>query len=142
MLETLILPDPLRAQLAAVAEVAFPVECCGLIEGRTEALAGREALHVTALHPTRNLSAEPDRFEIDPAAHVRLLRALRGTGRDIVGCYHSHPNGRAEPSETDRARAADEDFVWLIQPVTSDGPGPAAGFVFAGGAFRPIALSA
>lgn len=138
MLSTLILPVDLRAQLAAEARAAFPKECCGLIEGRM----GGSALAVTALHPTTNLSETPDRFEVDPAEHIRLLRALRGTGRDILGCYHSHPNGLAEPSETDRQRAADEEFVWLIQPVTADGAAQPAGFVFGGGAFRTLALAA
>jgi proteasome lid subunit RPN8/RPN11 len=39
---------------------------------------------------------------------------LRGTGRDVVGCYHSHPNGRAEPSPRDRARIYPAGFVWVI----------------------------
>ena len=46
----------------------------------------------------RNLADTPDRFEIDPAEQIKLMRALRGAGREIIGCYHSHPNGSAEPS--------------------------------------------
>ena len=77
-------------------------------------------MRATAFHPTRNLAAEPDRFEIDPSVHIRLLRALRGTGRDIVGCYHSHPNGRAELSPRDRQSAGDENFIWLIAAIGVD----------------------
>jgi len=138
MLAALILPERSRTQLAAEARAAFPKECCGLIEGRMDG----DTLRISALHPTKNLSELPDRFEIDPAEHIRLLRALRGTGRDILGCYHSHPNGRAEPSAIDRGRAIEEGFAWLIQPVTADGAAPSAGFVFEAGAFRPLALSA
>ena len=69
----------------------FPRECCGLIEGERH---GDTAVAV-ALHATRNLAEASDRFAIDPAAQFALLRALRGTGRDIIGCYHSHPNGHA-----------------------------------------------
>jgi len=136
MIAALILSDLLRAQLAAEARAAFPRECCGLIEGRIE----RPTLHVTALHPTRNLSDAVDRFEIDPAEHIRLLRMLRGTGRDILGCYHSHPNGRAEPSDTDRDRAIDEGFVWLVQPLTATAASAPAAYVFGEGRFMPLML--
>lgn len=98
------------------ARAALPGECCGLIEGAREGDAAR----ATALHPLRNLAAEPDRFEIDPARHIALLRALRGTGREIVGCYHSHPNGRPELSPRDRRSVAGDDFIWLIAAVGAD----------------------
>lgn len=136
MIAALILPGPLRAQLAAEAQAAFPKERCGLIEGRIEGAT----LLVTALHPTKNLSDVPDRFEIDPAEHIRLLRTLRGTGGGILGCYHSHPNGRAEPSVTDRDRAIEEGFVWLVQPLTASAAGAPAAYVFADGRFLPLIL--
>jgi proteasome lid subunit RPN8/RPN11 len=138
MIAALILPEALRAQLAAEARAALPNECCGLIEGAHDG----EPRGVSALHPTKNLSTAPDRFEIDPVEHIRVLRALRGTGRGIIGCYHSHPNGRAEPSERDRASAFEDGFVWLIQPVTETGAGTPAAFVIRNGAFRPLVLTA
>ncbi len=142
MTAVLLLPEALRAQLAVEAHATFPAECCGLIEGRIEG----EAVVAAALHPTRNLAAGHDRFEIDPAAHVRLLRALRGTGQNVVGCYHSHPNGRAEPSPRDLEAAAEEDFVWLIAALMAEGAAAGAprlaAFVFGAGAFRPLRLRA
>jgi proteasome lid subunit RPN8/RPN11 len=130
----LVLPDPLRARVVAEARAAFPNECCGLLEGRREG----ETVHVTALHPAANLAESPATgFEIDPAVHFRLLRALRRTDREIVGCYHSHPNGRAEASATDRARNANAEvaFVWLIAAVSEEDVSLAA---FAGPEFRPV----
>lgn len=137
MLRALILPEDLRAGLAALARTAFPEECCGLIEGRIEGATAR----ILQLHPTRNLGEAPDRFEVDPAAHIRLLRALRGSGRAVIGCFHSHPNGRAEPSVTDLAGAGEEGFVWLIQPLTAQGEGPASGFVYEARGFRALSIS-
>ena len=131
-----ILPHTLRAQLAAEARAAFPRECCGLIEGTYEG----ERVHAGVLHPTANFSAAPDSFEIDPSAHIRLLRMLRGTGRTIVGCYHSHPNGRSEPSERDRAGGGEEGFVWLIAAL-DDGAGPVELAAFDGASFRPLLLA-
>jgi len=109
------LPLPLQEQLREEALRAFPRECCGLIEGAID----RSTARVTALHPVPNVAQEIDRFEIDPAVHIALLRNLRGTGRAIVGCYHSHPNGRAEPSERDRESAIESGFLWLICAVKS-----------------------
>lgn len=112
---TLVLPSGLLAQIGEEARAAFPNECCGLIEG----VIGEDAVTVLALHPAANLAPDPaSGFEIDPAVHLRLLRTLRGTGRAIVGCYHSHPNGKAEPSARDRATGGQEGFVWVIAAVT------------------------
>ena len=135
MIECLSLSGALRAQFAAEARAAFPRECCGLIEGRRES----DVVFATMLHPTANLSPDADGFEIDPAAHLRLMRELRGSGREIVGCYHSHPNGRPEPSDRDRARYAAEGFVWLIAALA--GAAAEAEFAaFVGADFSPLAM--
>lgn len=138
MIAAIVLPHDLRARIEREARTTFPKECCGLIEGIRE----NNTVRVTAVHPTRNLAAAPDRFEIDPAEHIRLLRALRGTGREIVGCYHSHPNGLAEPSPHDREAAAEENFIWLIVAVSRDGAVPLAAFVFRDDDFIPVPLAA
>jgi proteasome lid subunit RPN8/RPN11 len=134
---SLVISRALHDQLAVEARAAYPRECCGLIEG---ARAG-DTIAAIALHPTRNLATASDRFEIDPAEHIRLLRILRGTGREIVGCYHSHPDGDPKPSPRDRDRAHDEDFVWLIAGLDASGAVKAAGFLFRDGDFRPLALA-
>ncbi len=104
------LPEELRAQILAEAGAAFPGECCGLIEGRRS----DGAFHVAALHSARNMAAASDRFEIAPEDHFQALKAARANGRVLIGCYHSHPNGRTEPSATDKAGAGEENFLWLI----------------------------
>jgi len=105
-----MLPENLRQQILEEARAAFPRECCGLVEG----MEGGDEFHVAALHPARNLAAEPDRFEVAPEDHFRAFKAARGNGRRLIGCYHSHPNGRTEPSATDQAGAAEDNFLWLI----------------------------
>ena len=105
-----ILPDGLRAQILREAKSAHPRECCGLMEGLRE--AGR--FRITALHPSRNLAERPDRFDIDPRDQFAAYKAARAQHRAIIGCYHSHPNGCAEPSAMDLAGAGEENFLWLI----------------------------
>jgi proteasome lid subunit RPN8/RPN11 len=118
----LFLPSAFRCQILAEARIAYPRECCGLLEGSAE--------RITAVHPTRNLAGRSDRFEIDPAEQFRLRRA----GRRIVGCYHSHPGGRAEPSPRDAEQAGEAGFLWLICA------GTIGAFVWDGAGFQPLVL--
>lgn len=111
-------------------------ECCGLIEGVRDG----DDLRATTLHATRNMSSAYDAFEIDPAEQFRLLRALRGTGRALIGCYHSHPGtGALEPSARDRAAAAEDGFVWLIAG-TRNGRTELAAFLWRVLEFHPLAI--
>jgi proteasome lid subunit RPN8/RPN11 len=52
---------------------------------------------------------------------LRADRAARASGLDIVGCYHSHPDHPAQPSERDRVGAqgigGGTSFSFLIQSV-------------------------
>lgn len=131
------LSPPLRAQLIAEARVAFPNECCGLIEGVRDG----DSIRAAALHPTANLADDPAAgFEIDAAVHLRLLRTLRQTDREVVGCYHSHPNGKPVPSERDRACDVEEGFVWIIAALTATDV-PATLTAFQGQAFQAVELA-
>lgn len=120
------LPEDLRARILEEAGAAFPGECCGLVEG----IRSGGAFQVAALHAARNLAVASGRFEIAPEDHIRALKAARASGRALIGCYHSHPNGRAEPSVTDQAGAGEENFLWLIAAG-----GTLAAFVYLRGAF-------
>ena len=94
------------ATLLAEAARAHPHECCGLLLG-----GGRIERAVTAV----NVHPDPAcHFEIDPAALIAAHRSARGDGPQVLGYYHSHPNGLAEPSATDRASASRDGRVWAI----------------------------
>ena len=134
----LILPRALRGRIEEEARRAFPRECCGLIEGRlhdgvAEAIAIRSA---------RNIASRGDRFEIDPEDHFAALKAARASGRALIGCYHSHPNGLPCPSATDREGAGEEDFIWLIAALKqADGPMTLAAFIYSAAGFSPCHLA-
>ena len=134
MIARLILSEMLGAQIAGEARAAFPRECCGLIEG----VRTGDAIHAMAVHATHNLSVHADCFEIDPAAHLRLRRIAREAGRAVVGCYHSHPNGRPMPSVRDVP--GESDFVWLIAALDAQGFRSLAAFVPDEGRWRAISL--
>ena len=85
----------------------MPNECCGV-------LLGAEAA-ITAILPARNAHAQPrTRFEIDPQTLIDAHRAGRAGGPQVLGYYHSHPQGPAHPSQTDRAQAAHDGSIWAI----------------------------
>jgi proteasome lid subunit RPN8/RPN11 len=109
-----------------------------LIEG---ARRGEEALAI-ALHSARNIAARADRFEIAPQDHFAALKTARVNGRDLIGCYHSHPGGKAAPSATDLAGAGEEGFLWLIASLSArDAPVTVAAFVYSAAGFFPANLS-
>ena len=119
------------ATLGGLAEAAFPREACALLVGIDH---DDGLIKVQRVVPADNVAAEPERgFEIDPAAHIALLRELRegNAPERIVGHWHSHPNGRPEPSATDAAMVHDPGLVWLISAVD------AAGRAQSPRAFRP-----
>ncbi len=131
----LVLPARLQERIAREALAAYPRECCGLIEGINE----NGMLRAAALHPGRNLAAAADRFELDPADHIAALKASRANGHVLIGCYHSHPDGKAEPSPRDLGGAAEADFLWLI--AATDGVQcRLAGFVYRRTGFESIGL--
>jgi proteasome lid subunit RPN8/RPN11 len=134
VIASLVLSEDLRAQIAREASEACPHECCGLIEGYSEGTR----MTATALHSTRNIAPDDDRFEIDPAQHIAVLKKLRGSDRAIIGCYHSHPNGRAEPSARDGK--GDDDFVWLIVATTAHGMNACAAHLRKDNVWHALAL--
>lgn len=135
-MKELALGETLTEQLRREAWAALPRECCGLIEGVLEG----SRVRATRLHPTRNIATRAERFEIDPSEHFRLLRAARVEGQLVVGCYHSHPNGRAELSERDRAGATTDEFFWLIAAVRPGEPLELAAYVNSRGTWESCAL--
>jgi len=93
------------------AEDHYPDEACGLLLGKLT----DEGWRIDEAREVQNLNAEraADRFILDPEAYQAVDRELRGTGREIIGIYHSHPDCPAKPSPTDLANAW-EGFAYII----------------------------
>ncbi len=101
------LTSGVTATLLEEAARAHPLECCGLLLGR--------GARVAAAVPAANVHPAPhDHFELDPQALIAAHRAARAGGPDVLGYYHSHPNGRAQPSLIDHAEASGDGRIWAI----------------------------
>ena len=131
-------------QLQAIeraAEAAYPEEACGLLVGRCDP---GEGYRVNAVEASANVASPPRtrRFEVDPKLRLRLERQLRESRDSVIGVYHSHPNGSAEPSETDISMIFEPDMVWLITAVVDGEAGATLGWrpIEDASAFLPLGL--
>jgi predicted GIY-YIG superfamily endonuclease/proteasome lid subunit RPN8/RPN11 len=94
-------------RLLVEASRAAPEECCGLLLGR----GGR----ITEALPAENVADDRlRRFEIDPMALLAAHKAARAGGPQVLGYYHSHPEGHPVPSATDCEHASGDARLWAI----------------------------
>ncbi|OIB58529.1 desampylase [Natrialba sp. SSL1] len=108
---TLVLPDEIRTQLCERARTGTPEEICGILGGTFDA----DRSQVASAYPATNVADTPrTRYRIDPEEQLECFERLEAAGEEIVGFYHSHPNGPARPSETDVEAATWPDRSYVI----------------------------
>ena len=96
-----------QVMLDHVAKEA-PREACGLLGG-----AGTR---VDVVVPIKNIAASTYRFQMDPAEQVHTLFDFEARNLELVGIYHSHPNGPPGPSQIDLNEAHYPEavqFIWF-----------------------------
>ena len=75
----------------------LPLEACGLLAGKND--------RVESTLGICNEERSPVRFRMEPRAQWRAFQRIESAGLDLVGIYHSHPNGPDRPSPTDISEA-------------------------------------
>ena len=106
--------------VVAACEKAYPDEGCGLLIGPVPddfAAMGR-AVVVDEARPLPNgwdSSAKTNRYLIDPRDLARIEKELSGSGRGVVGFFHSHPNAPAWPSPFDLMMAWPCLSYWIVR---------------------------
>ena len=89
------------------------LECCGLLAGRDH--------QITHAYPAENVAARPaTNYEVATKEIINLTRQIRENELELLGIYHSHPNGAEEPSPTDVATAGYPDVAYFIVSHISD----------------------
>ena len=137
--ERLLLDSEARAALldhAREGAAGTPAEVCGVLVGSRD-----DPERVTEIRRVANVAGDPRRaYELDPAETMATIEAVEDDGDDVVGFYHSHPEGTARPSAVDRDRATWTGYVYLVV-----GLGPAQPEVRAwrwtGEAFDPLSVA-
>lgn len=106
-----------RTQLLDGARAEAAQECCGL-------LAGRDSV-ITHAFPAANVAANPaTSYEIAPEQLFLLMREIRYLGLEMLGIYHSHPNGPNLPSSRDIDRAYYPGAAYFIVSPLGDATQP------------------
>ena len=137
---TLALSPSQISIMEAHAERVYPEECCGLLVGQIDSAENRELLksvvevvlldnewtpEIIESEITESEIAEVDlskainkrrRYWIDPKDMLRVQKASRDKGLNIIGIYHSHPDHLAVPSECDRVQAWPQ-YAYVIMSV-------------------------
>ena len=86
------------------------LECCGLV-------AGHHGVITRAFAATNAAADAAKNYEIAPEELFQLMREIRAAGLELMGIYHSHPNGSGEPSPRDIERAYYPDAAYFIVSI-------------------------
>lgn len=108
-----------RQQLQQIFEHSASTveEVCGILVGQRQ-----PELLINRVIPGRNMHPAPTRhFLLDAASLLHADTLARSSESEIVGFYHSHPQGRALPSSQDR-RDAWPTMLMLIVAVVERRP--------------------
>ena len=103
------------AEVLRHASLEAAQECCGL-------LAGSNGL-IARIFPAVNVAANPaTNYEIAPQEVCAFMRQMRSEKIEFLGIYHSHPNGKNEPSPRDIERAYYSEVAYFIVSTQTDPP--------------------
>ncbi len=111
---TLAMTAAQRDDIVAHAREGFPNEVCGILAG-----VGRSVRRVLR---ARNTEPSPVSYYMDPGEQFRFQRLMRDEGLEMVGIYHSHPQGPPVPSQTDVELAFYDESVYVIVGFTGGRP--------------------
>jgi proteasome lid subunit RPN8/RPN11 len=129
-----LLPIPLREQMITHAIQALPKEAVGFVAGRKSG--------ADMLVPLRNIAGH-HAFLADPYSQFQAEREIKRSSREIVGIYHSHPDGCGCASPTDEFFGQAWDCVHLIVSLNSQETTIASisAYRFVDGHVVPVVLS-
>lgn len=91
-------------QIRRHAEASYPHECCGLLLGQIEN-GVKFLVEPLPIENLREEEARHNRYLISSEERFRAELKARKRGLGVIGCYHSHPDAVARPSEFDREHA-------------------------------------
>lgn len=109
------------------------VECCGLLAGCDGA--------ITRIFPAANAAENPaTSYEIAPKEIFERMREMRAEGIEMLGIYHSHPNGKNEPSPRDVDQAYYSDAAYFIISPLDAAEKPVRAFSIDRGAVKELEI--
>ncbi|MCK6578069.1 MAG: M67 family metallopeptidase [Anaerolineae bacterium] len=101
-----------------------PDEACGVLIGVTSHTG---IVNVEQLIMLDNIASDRRvNFRLDDEQLARVVGGIASSDREIVGFFHSHPNGDVIPSESDVALASYPDVPQIIVGLRHSPPSVAA----------------
>lgn len=95
-----------------------PYEVCGVLGGER----GEES-RVSAAVRVENVGETPrTNYLMEPESQLEAIDEVEDSGLEVVGFYHSHPEGPDRPSETDAARANWPGHSYVIVSLGGEEP--------------------
>lgn len=91
--------------MRAWGEAAFPEEACGFLLGTASTDGAQKQVALALAAENQRAEERHRRFLLPPEAMLRAEEEAARRGLDVIGIWHSHPNGVAKPSDFDREHA-------------------------------------
>lgn len=96
---------------------------------------------ITRAFPAANAALNPStRYEISPRDIFDRLREMREAGIELLGIYHSHPNGKNVPSPHDVELAFYPETPYLIVSPLPGAPRPIRAFLIRDGQVSEVEI--
>jgi proteasome lid subunit RPN8/RPN11 len=109
-----------------------PNECCGVLLGKNDTID-----RVIAM---RSDPPAPDAYFMDPLQQVEVFTEMEKRGESLLGIYHSHPKGPAEPSGVDLQLAFHPDAVYFIVSLADPTQPEVRAFMLRSGKFQEVQI--
>ncbi len=95
--KVIVLPRHIFRQLVNKSKTNLPNESCALVFSFPD-----DSLIVDRVIFVKNISTSPrTEYLIDPFELLSIEEKQTALGLELMGIFHSHPNGKAIPSKTD-----------------------------------------
>jgi proteasome lid subunit RPN8/RPN11 len=107
-----------------------PLEACGLLSGNKERVERSQGIP--------NAEKSPVRYRMEARAQWRAFQRMEADGLELIGIYHSHPNGpdHLSPSDVADAMYPVAQIIWFRE----NGKWRARGYIIESGSTVEIPL--
>jgi len=112
----LILTKTQRELLTTEAINKKPNESCALLFGKKD----NDKISITEIYPTENIEKSPINFTISNEQLIQKYKIAEDKGLDVIGIFHSHPDSKPFPSETDKKFMEINPVAWVILSLVTN----------------------
>lgn len=116
MQKTIVLDENQKTKLKEHAKKSEPNESCALLFGKED----EQKITVQEIFFTKNIDESQINFTISNDELLEGYKKAEEKKLEVVGIFHSHPNSKAVPSQTDKKFMQSNPVVWIIYSGEDD----------------------